>query len=141
MIKSLIKQPDSKEAIAAIFRLEAEMKKRPQVEIEYRHHFTPGVYSREMFVPAGTILVGSIHKTEHLSIFLEGRMMIPDENGNSIEIVAPMVEIAKPGVKRVGVALEDVRWITVHPTEETDIAKLEKLLVTDDYTDLIEEDK
>ena len=108
------------------------MAEQEQAELEYVHRFAPGVYSREMIVPAGVLLTGAVHKTEHISIFLEGRMLIPDENGEGIEIEAPIVEIAKPGVKRIGLALERVRWITVHPTDETDIATLERELVTND---------
>ena len=131
-MNTIIKRPDSERLRNAIFRLESWMEQQPQAEIEIVHRFAPGVYSREMIVPAGVTLCGAVHKTEHVSIFLEGRMLIPDQDGESIEIEAPLVEIAKPGVKRVGLAIERVRWITVHPTEETDIAKLEQQLVTND---------
>ena len=132
MNQSLIKKPDSAEMRDAIFRLEAELEKLPQVEIEYVHRFTPGLYTREMRVPAGVMCTGAIHKTEHISIFLEGRMIVPDSNGGSMEIVAPIVETAQPGIKRVGVALEDVRWLTVHPTELTDVDEILELIVTND---------
>jgi len=59
-------------------------------------------------------------------------MLVPDEYGNTVEIVAPIVETAKPGIKRVGVALEDVRWITVHPTELTDVEAILEEIVTND---------
>lgn len=128
---NLVKRADNPALRDAIFRLEDKLKDMPQAEIEVIHRFAPGVYTREMIVPAGTLMTGMIHKTEHISIFLEGRMIIPHEGGSK-EIVAPMVENALPGVKRVGLALERVRWITVHPTEETDIKALETLLVTND---------
>ena len=131
-MQSVIKKPDSTEMRAAIFRLEDHLKTLPQVEIEYVHKFTPGLYTREMRVPAGVMCTGAIHKTEHISIFLEGRMLVPDENGNSVEIVAPIVETAQPGIKRVGLALEDVRWITVHPTELTDVDAIMDEITTND---------
>ena len=59
-------------------------------------------------------------------------MMIPDEHGGSQEIVAPIVETAQPGIKRVGVALEDVRWITAHPTDLTDVDEILDEIVTND---------
>lgn len=127
-----IKEADSSHFRNAVFRLEDYMKQQPQVEIQHIHRFAPGVYSREMIVPADTFLTGMVHKTEHISIFLSGRMMIPDANGGSVEIVAPIVEIAKPGVKRAGYAIEEVRWITIHATYTTDLDELEKELVTND---------
>lgn len=135
-MNQVVKKPDRPELREAIFNLEHFMEGQPQVEIETIHRFAPGVYTREMVVPAGVMLTGYIHKTEHISIFLQGKMLIPDENGGSKEITAPIVETAQPGVKRVGVALEDVRWITVHPTEETDIEVLEGLLVTNDFSEV-----
>ena len=128
----LVKKPDNRQMRDAIFRLEDNLAKLPQVDCRIEHRFAPGLYSREMYVPAGCMMTGSIHKFEHLSMFLEGRMLIPDEHGKTIEIVAPIVEVAKPGIKRVGYAVEDVRWITVHHTDETDLDALWDLLVTND---------
>ena len=128
----LVKKADSRQMRDAIFKLEDHLKTLPQVEIEYIHRFTPGLYTREMRVPAGVMCTGAIHKTEHISIFLEGRMLIPDANGGSVEIVAPIVETAKPGIKRVGFALEDVRWITVHPTDLTDPDEIIEEITTND---------
>ena len=127
-----IKKPDSREVMDAVFRAEGEIAKLPQVELEYVHRFTPGLYTREMRAPAGIIMTGAIHLTEHISIFLEGRMLVPDENGKTVEIAAPMVETAQPGIKRIGVVLEDVRWITVHPTELTDVDAILEQIVTND---------
>lgn len=135
--KPLVKNPDSREMRDAIFRLEKQIEKMPQAELEYIHRFTPGMYAREMIVPKGVIMTGAIHKTQHISIFLEGKMLIPCEGGSK-EITAPMVEIANPGVKRVGVALERVRWITMHPTDETDVEILEDMLWTNDPQYMIE---
>jgi hypothetical protein len=133
---ALIKRPDRPNLRAAIFRLEDYLLDQEQVEIEIVNRFAPGVYTREMIVPEGTMLTGMIHKTEHISIFLEGKMLVTDGDGQGMEITAPIVEIAKPGVKRVGIALERVRWITVHPTDETDIDTLEDMLVTNDFSEV-----
>lgn len=124
----VVKRPDNSEMRNRIFKLENYLKKQPQVEIEYIHRFTPGMYAREMFVPAGVIITGAIHRTEHISIFLQGRLLVPGGD----EIAGPIVEIGKPGIKRIGVALEDIRWITMHPTFETDLLVLEDQLWTND---------
>ncbi len=133
-----IKRPDSAELRNAIFKLEEYMDHCDPSEngVVHTHRFAPGVYTREMFVPAGLMLTGMIHKTEHISIFLQGKMLVTDRIGESKIIEAPIVEVALPGVKRAGIALEDVRWITVHPTDETDVDVLETMLVTNDFSEV-----
>ena len=45
------------------------------------------------------------------------------------EVAAPFTMVSRPGTKRVGYALEDAVWTTVHATTETDLAKLEAELI------------
>jgi len=136
-MSTAIKRADSAKMRDAIFALEEQMLEQPQLVLDVINLFAPGVYARELFMPVGTLATGMIHKTEHISIMLCGRMLIPDGEGGTTEIVGPMVEIAKPGIKRVGYVTEDVRWITIHPTDETDIEILESELVTNDITEVI----
>ena len=42
------------------------MLKGDTVELETKHHFSDGLYARELFIPAGVCLVGALHKTTHL---------------------------------------------------------------------------
>lgn len=135
--RAMIKKADSAAMRNAIFRLEDFITSIPGNGIEesgvrHVHHFAPGVYCKEMIVPADVLITGKVHKTEHISIFLSGRMIVADGNGGSVEIQAPIVEIGRPGIKRAGYTLEEVRWLTVHATDETDIEVLEEMLLTND---------
>src|SRR5574340_659286 len=40
------------------------------------HHFTDGVYAREMHIPAGHVVVGKIHRHEHLNFISKGRATV-----------------------------------------------------------------
>jgi len=51
-----------------VFLLEDELAKQPQVEMPVTHYFSKGVYARELFIPADTVLTGKIHKYENLNI-------------------------------------------------------------------------
>jgi hypothetical protein len=108
--------------------LEALMLREPQVEIEPVHHFAQGLYAREITIKAGTLLTGKIHRTEHLNIISKGRIVVLTEDGMR-EVAAPFTMISRPGTKRVGFALEDTVWTTIHATTETDLAKLELELI------------
>jgi len=132
----IVKRPDPQVLREAIFRAETKLAAFPQADIEYTHRFTPGLYTREMFAPKGVMMTGAIHKTKHISIFLEGVLLVPDESGKSVILSAPIVETAMPGIKRIGLVLEDLRWITVHPTELTDVDDILDEIVTNDFTEV-----
>lgn len=120
-----------------VLALEAEMKHRPQLDLPINHHFAPGLYARELFIPKGTLLTGKIHKTEHLNVMAAGEMSVLV--GDEIRRVkAPFVVVSKPGTKRIALAHEDSVWITFHPTDETDVPSLERLLVCDTDEEYLE---
>lgn len=118
-----------------ILAFERELAKLPQAEADLHHHFAPGVYAREQRIPAGTILTGKIHKTEHLSIIAKGKIAVVWPGGKEI-FSAPHVMVSKPGAKRAGYALEDTVWITVHVTEHTDLEKIENEVIAKDFDEV-----
>ncbi len=119
--------PSLREKIDA---MQAELLKQPQPNLELRHHFAPGLYLRELRIPAGLITVSKIHKHSCVSILAKGVRLT--RVGDEIKRVeAPFIQISPAGFKRVSYTIEDSVWITVHPTNETDIKKLERDLVCD----------
>lgn len=90
----------------------------PAIHMPVTHRFTPGLYAREIFMPAGTLLTSKIHNTEHPFCVLEGvaRVFIPGEG--VVELAAGHVGITKPGTRRVLYIVEDCRWITFHPLSD-----------------------
>jgi hypothetical protein len=109
--------------------IEAEMRKHPQLDISPCHHFAKGVYAREILIPAGTLLTGKIHKTEHLNIVSKGEIAVWTETEGVRRVKAPFTFVAQPGTRRLGYALEDTVWTTIHGTDETDLVKLEDTLI------------
>ena len=111
-----------------IQRLEAVIGACEQVEMPPVHHFANGLYGREIRIPAGTVLTGKQHATEHLNILAEGEITVWTEGGMK-RLKAPHVMVSSPGTKRVGYAHTDTVWITVHASKETDLEKLEAELI------------
>lgn len=101
----------------------------PQTDLPLKHHFAPGLYIREIFMPASTVVIGMIHKTEHPNILVQGACYIVHEDGRREELRAPMTFISKAGVQKVLYIIEDMIWMTCHVTTETDIEKLEGMLI------------
>jgi hypothetical protein len=114
---------------ASIDELQAAMLTQPQVPIEPVHRFADGLYAREITIPAGTLLVGKIHKTRHLNLVSAGEIVVWSAGEPVRRVRAPFAFVAEPGARRVGYALEDTVWTTVHATSETDLEKLEAELI------------
>lgn len=119
-----------------ILALQDELGKLPQVEIVTTHHFSKGLYAREIFIPKGTILVGKIHKYQSLNILSQGDITILTEFG-ARRVRAPYTVVSPPLTKRIGYAHEDTVWTTVHATDETDLEKLEDELICPTFPDML----
>ena len=105
------------------------MEQMPQTECPITNRFTPGLYIRECFVPKGTLIVSKIHKTEHPYIISKGDISVWIEGVGAVRLKAPHTGVTKPGTRRVLFAHEDTIWTTFHPSDETDLEKLEALLI------------
>lgn len=99
------------------------------------HYHAAGLYGRRIFVPANCVVVTLKHLQQHLTIALTGRCTVVDEQGNRTEVVAPAVWVTEAGTQRSVYTHEDTEWITVHQTDVTDVAELERTLVVDTLAD------
>jgi len=114
--------------ILALAKLQVDLSKLPQLDLKVNHIFAPGIYIRELSIPKNVVVIGKTHKTEHLNTILQGRCKVTI-NGSIKYLTAPCTFISKKGSKKVIEALEDTLWSTIHPTNETDLDKLENLLI------------
>lgn len=110
-------------------RLQVNLAKLPQLDMPLTHRFTPGLYVREIFMPKGSLVISKIHKTEHPYAVLKGHAAVLTEDGKVEQIKAPFIGITKSGTRRVLFIHEDCIWATFHPSNETDLAKLEEQLI------------
>lgn len=97
-------------------------------QLPLTHTFSDGIYAREIFMPKGSIVVGHIHTTRHLNIVSTGKAKVW-YNGSLKEIVAPYTFESDAGKRKVLYIEEDMFWTTIHKTNETDILKLEEILI------------
>lgn len=118
----------TKHTLENIVAVERTIMEYPQVECPIFHRFGPGLYIREIHMPAGAFVIGNYQKFEHLNVMLKGRVVVVNDDGSHSEIVAPTVFVGRPG-RKVGYVKEDVVWQNIYATDETDIAKLEEMFV------------
>lgn len=93
------------------------------------HRFTPGLYIREIFMPAGSVLTSKIHKTEHPFVISKGSVSVYSDNDGAQHITAPYTGITKPGTRRFLVIHEDTIWTTFHVTDKTCIEDIEDEII------------
>jgi hypothetical protein len=101
-----------------------------------KHIFTPGLYCREIYMPAGVVIVSKMHKTEHVFIISKGKVLVVTENDKKF-LQAPHTGITKPGTKRALYIVEDTIWTTVHPIESQDLEEIEEALIAPSYEDYL----
>lgn len=119
-----------KPTLEIIRAFQKELMKLPQAEVETKHHFSNGIYAREMIVNADTVMVGKMHKTEHINVLSKGKLVVLTESGLE-ELSAPCIIVSPPGTKRIGYTLTDVIWTTFHsnPTDTQNLEELESFLI------------
>lgn len=111
-----------------IMRLEAQMRELPQVDIPTEHTFGKGFYVRTITIPAGAVLTGKVHATEHIFMVLKGDITLVTEDGHK-RVQAPFQAVCRPGIKRAGFAHSETVCANVHITDATDLARLEAELI------------
>lgn len=109
------------------------LKQCEQPEMPVTHYFSPGIYCRQIFMPAlpggGTYVIGHKHKTRHQNIILTGKATVTIGN-DTLHIEAPFVFESAEGSQKLLTVTEDMLWITVHANPENiaDIPTLESMI-------------
>jgi quercetin dioxygenase-like cupin family protein len=123
-------QPSQAPAAVKLQRLAAELAKNP-VDCPVYHHFSPGVYAREMRVPAGAAVIGKVHKFENMLVMSAGEatFLLGDQ---PVRVCAPQIWVSPPGTQRAAFAHTDCVFISVHGTHKTDLAEIEAEFIAQD---------
>ena len=92
------------------------------------HHFSGGLYAKQMHIPAGYLVVGHRHKYDHLSVLAEGSVSVTVE-GSTAEYHAPACINIEAHKHHEIVALTPVVWYCIHATSETDKDLIDDVLI------------
>jgi hypothetical protein len=101
------------------------------------HRFTPGLYIREIQMPAGSLVTSKIHRTEHPFTILSGDVSVYSFNEGTVRYKGPFLGITKPHTRRILFNHEDTIWVTFHPAEETDVDEIEKRIIEPHFNPLL----
>lgn len=110
--------------------LEGRMLNAPQVDCLVTHSFGGGLYVRKMELPPNVLVIGHVHKQEHVCILLSGELTVRTSDEECTVLNGPYIFISPPGRK----ALYSRTGATIcnaypNPTDERNIDKLDVLFV------------
>lgn len=94
------------------------------------HTFAEGVYAREISIPKDTIVIGAIHKKEHISFLLLGEGIFITEKGQE-RLKAPCTIVSSAGSRKAVYAVTDLVFTNVclNPENIKNIDELEDYIV------------
>lgn len=118
------------ESKISIAQVEEFILNAPQVEIPLVHKFCDGMYYREITVPPNTFILGHKHTHSCFNILSKGSMLIKEsmeDPGRLIE--APCSFVTNPGVQKMAQTIDECVYVNVFRTDETDVEKLEEMLI------------
>lgn len=129
MIEALLPPPEIAAALAGaqtLDQLETAMAdpRFTPAECPVIHRFVPGMYIREIFIPAGTVLISATHKQTHPFVVSIGLIRVVSEQEGSVEYAAPHTGITQAGTRRLLYAVTDVIWTTFHPTAKCTVEEV-----------------
>lgn len=121
-----------------VHQLEAALVNELQVDCPVRHHFSPGIYAREITIPAGTVLVGAVHRMDSIAVLSSGRLLLVTDAG-VVEVSAPHTVHCRAGCKNAAYALETAVWTNFlpNPTDEKDVDRLVEIYTESKASDLL----
>jgi len=89
-----------------------------------KHTFTPGLYTRQITMPATSLVISRIHLHEHPFVISKGRVSVYD--GKEIVVLeAPHQGVTPAGTKRILYVHEDTVWTTFHVTDKSSFDEID----------------
>lgn len=107
---------------------EQGMEGLPKVDIGTIHHFSAGVYAKEMHLPKGCTALSHRHMYDHLSILAEGVAVVTVE-GKPTLYKAPVCILIKANLNHEITAIAPVTWFCIHATDETDPTHVDEVIL------------
>lgn len=107
-----------------------------QLDLPLNHIFTPGtpgacgsLYTREIFMPAGSWVVSHIHRTAHPFVVLSGLVLVWTKEKGVETLTGGYLGITTPGTRRILYIVQDTVWATFHATELESVPEIERVLL------------
>lgn len=101
----------------------------PLVESEVTHRFTPGLYTRQILMKAGTRHLSKIHRTRHQYIVSQGACLVSENGAPTVMLIAPYHGFTEPGTWRQLFIIMDCLWTTMHAGPWQTVEEVEAAII------------
>jgi|SRR3974390_2245494 len=101
----------------------------PLDQLDVQHHFSSGVYAKQIQIPAGSVIVSHRHHFDHLSILAVGEALIETSDGTHILANGPFVVMIRAGVHHAVKAKTDCTWFCIHAVFGVDPKYIDESLI------------
>jgi hypothetical protein len=118
--------------------MDSEMEKYEQIECPVTHRFTPGLYVREIHMPANSIISSLLHLTTHPYVVTRGEFTVWYHDKPAVRIKAPYTGITEAGTRRLLYIHEDTDWMTFHVTDKLNPDEIMEEITSNDFNPLID---
>ena len=88
-----------------------------------------GMYAKELRIPAGVSLISHSHTYDHLSVLASGTVLWTSGDRPARALGGPCAVTVEAGVEHALYAVTDAVWYCIHPTGETDPAKVDAVIL------------
>ena len=120
----------------AVHKAGTPQSKEVQEVYPLKQHLEGGLYTRELFMPAGHVVISMVHKQNHPSFLLKGKVSYITDAGEIKTIVAPHTIFTQIGTQRVFYVHEDSSFCCVYKVKAKTFEEAEAEVYTNNYRDL-----
>jgi mannose-6-phosphate isomerase-like protein (cupin superfamily) len=92
------------------------------------HHFSDGLYAKQMRIPAGHVAGTHAHTYSHLNILAQGDVVVV-VGDEYFEYSAPACIEIRANTEHKIFAKTDATCFCIHATDETDVEKIDAVLI------------
>jgi hypothetical protein len=103
-----------------------------QIDFPVEHTLIDGMYTRKLFIPKDSFIVGKIHLKPCINVVVKGDISIVTETGKG-RLQAGEVLASPAGLQKLGFAHEDTVFVNVFRTDKTDIAEIEAEIACESF--------
>jgi len=95
---------------------------------DIKHHFSDGLYAKQISLPQHHYMVQHKHVYDHISILAEGWVVVTVDEVET-EYHAPACINIAAGKSHEVTAVTNSVWFCIHATDETDVEKVDQVLI------------
>ena len=100
-----------------------------EVDLNIQHHFSSGVYAKEMHIPKDYVVGTHSHTFSHLSLLASGKVILKTDDSEQSFTAPTIINVVKNKNHEI-YAIEDSVWFCIHVTEETDPSTIDEVLIS-----------